>query len=486
MAFFDNEKFLISHIRHSFISCDDTGMCEAVMAGENLGNYGIMDTDGVDMDLSQSYDIVSDMDIGAHRHRSNTAVRLERLKKEKKNQVKTKNIQWTNNFNPHCTEEEVSDMFNKKELKSRPTVQKKSLLAEQLEFEYAKFDGKVHSGVPTKKIKIFLTMADASIRDYPMEVVILATAKVQDLIGLICWHYVDQKKTPELKERINCYSLHIAEDDGEVDWDFPCLDPKDTISKFGFSVLALVEKKNTVVEDNSITISVNIPNDGNLKIKLESSEVTAKQLVDKVMNIRGFTKNKSQDFCLEKSSTSTILDQNAIISSQNCTNFTLVNSADKKDTEKSEEWALKNMIAMEAPLYRSFTVHMFQKLRTKAEVHLGISGEKIEIDPLQQKSNKFWNRQLKQKSVSYDIDMVAACELVEVKYGKAIFRFILQTGDNEFKFNDFETDRTTANHIIEKMLHILEMRSSTVRCDYLASTAQERKPSRRQFFPGPR
>ncbi|KAG1654956.1 Target of rapamycin complex 2 subunit MAPKAP1 [Nymphon striatum] len=133
MAFFDNEKFLISHIRHSFISCDDTGMCEAVMAGENLGNYGIMDTDGVDMDLSQSYDIVSDMDIGAHRHRSNTAVRLERLKKEKKNQVKTKNIQWTNNFNPHCTEEEVSDMFNKKELKSRPTVQKKSLLAEQLE-----------------------------------------------------------------------------------------------------------------------------------------------------------------------------------------------------------------------------------------------------------------------------------------------------------------------------------------------------------------
>ncbi|KAG1654958.1 Target of rapamycin complex 2 subunit MAPKAP1 [Nymphon striatum] len=434
MAFFDNEKFLISHIRHSFISCDDTGMCEAVMAGENLGNYGIMDTDGVDMDLSQSYDIVSDMDIGAHRHRSNTAVRLERLKKEKKNQVKTKNIQWTNNFNPHCTEEEVSDMFNKKELKSRPTVQKKSLLAEQLEL------------FPAQPNNLFY------IRDYPMEVVILATAKVQDLIGLICWHYVDQKKTPELKERINCYSLHIAEDDGEVDWDFPCLDPKDTISKFGFSVLALVEKKNTVY-------------------------VSA-------LSIRRKSFRQYKNFPIHR----TYIKQQFLIFKTSlffCTFYRLL-FLDKKDTEKSEEWALKNMIAMEAPLYRSFTVHMFQKLRTKAEVHLGISGEKIEIDPLQQKSNKFWNRQLKQKSVSYDIDMVAACELVEVKYGKAIFRFILQTGDNEFKFNDFETDRTTANHIIEKMLHILEMRSSTVRCDYLASTAQERKPSRRQFFPGPR
>lgn len=38
------------------------------------------------------------------------------------------------------------------------------------------------------------------------------------------------------------YCLHIAEDDGEVDTDFPSLDSKEPVSKFGFTKLALVEK----------------------------------------------------------------------------------------------------------------------------------------------------------------------------------------------------------------------------------------------------
>lgn len=34
----------------------------------------------------------------------------------------------------------------------------------------------------------------------------------------------------------------MTEDD-EVDWDFPCLDPTETIGKFDFSTLGLVEMK---------------------------------------------------------------------------------------------------------------------------------------------------------------------------------------------------------------------------------------------------
>lgn len=50
-----------------------------------------------DLDASQSYDIVSEMEmIGAHRRRSNTAQRLEKLKQEKKIQSKVKVIQWNN------------------------------------------------------------------------------------------------------------------------------------------------------------------------------------------------------------------------------------------------------------------------------------------------------------------------------------------------------------------------------------------------------
>lgn len=42
---------------------------------------------------------------------------------------------------------------------------------------------------------------------------------------------------------ISKYGLYITEDDGEVDWDFPCLDPTEVIAKFEFSTLGLVEMK---------------------------------------------------------------------------------------------------------------------------------------------------------------------------------------------------------------------------------------------------
>lgn len=39
------------------------------------------------------------------------------------------------------------------------------------------------------------------------------------------------------------YGLCIAEDDGEVDWAFPCLDANEPCSKFGFTCLGLVDLK---------------------------------------------------------------------------------------------------------------------------------------------------------------------------------------------------------------------------------------------------
>lgn len=39
------------------------------------------------------------------------------------------------------------------------------------------------------------------------------------------------------------YGLYITEEDGEVDRDFPCLEPKEVVDKFGFSCLGLVEHK---------------------------------------------------------------------------------------------------------------------------------------------------------------------------------------------------------------------------------------------------
>lgn len=42
------------------------------------------------------------------------------------------------------------------------------------------------------------------------------------------------------------FSLFIAEDDGSPDADFPCLEPKEVVGKFGFTSLALVKVERPV------------------------------------------------------------------------------------------------------------------------------------------------------------------------------------------------------------------------------------------------
>lgn len=107
-----------------------------------------------------------------------------------------------------------------------------------------------------------------------------------------------------------------------------------------------------------------------------------------------------------------------------------------------------HMTAMEAPLYQSYQVCVLHPLRAKTEVHLGkllilllcfvtiiflsyhmlhkiysgISGEKVEIDPITQQkvSAKFWVRQ---RAVSYDTDCIVACDLLETKSNtRTVFR----------------------------------------------------------------
>ncbi|GIY94902.1 mitogen-activated protein kinase 2-associated protein 1 [Caerostris extrusa] len=100
MSFYDDRKFLLSHIHHSFITCDDTGMCEMAMLNEVVTDKALSQGDSSRPEFKildynaesdfleggQSYDIVSGMGfIGGHRHRSNTAQRLEKLENQCKN-----------------------------------------------------------------------------------------------------------------------------------------------------------------------------------------------------------------------------------------------------------------------------------------------------------------------------------------------------------------------------------------------------------------
>ena len=59
-------------------------------------------------------------------------------------------------------------------------------------------DFQINTGVPTKKIQIFLTMLDSDEASWPMQIVVLCSARVYDLIGLICWIYTMEGRKPDL------------------------------------------------------------------------------------------------------------------------------------------------------------------------------------------------------------------------------------------------------------------------------------------------
>lgn len=68
-------------------------------------------------------------------------------------------------------------------------------------------------------------------------------------------------------------------------------------------------------------------------------------------------------------------------------------------------------------------------MRAKTEIHLGISGEKIEIDPVitGKGAARFWNRQ---RAVSYHIDNIAWCEVTETKGSKTMFTLVYTPQSN--------------------------------------------------------
>lgn len=522
----DDYVFLISHIRNSFITSDDTGMYEMIIEGEeqekmlekrlmswhvsaggslltqtasssstpttqqncsqsNHESHGLLDLDGGD--LSRSFDIMPDMDYGAHRRRSNTAQRLERMKKEKRNQVKVKHIAWKTvpaEYNP----DEDGHLFEKKQiLMPTSTVDggpPASMLSQQLQtssgimsnpfLEYAKYDGKAQIGVPTKKIDIFLTMAPPSERAFPLHVVVVVNAKVHELIGLICWQYTNESREPPLKDNVSMYSLHIAEDDGEVDMDFPCLDNREPVSKFGFGKLALVElEEPSPPMKNSVIITVNVPNRGFHKFQEEDLTRPLRDILWKVLKKRKIRLLPGMNYILEKQKEpGNAVDLDTLLSNLDNYDFCLVREHSTRGENEDEHPPDSNEVAtvFMSHQYKCYIVNLVQRLRINTEVHLGVSGEKVEIDPVASKGTTLFFRQ---KAVTYEADMIAACDLQEEKSnGKTVFRLICYAG-HDYRNYDFEADHAVAKEIIQKINNILNLLLSQVRKTYLASRGKK-------------
>ncbi|XP_050419771.1 stress-activated map kinase-interacting protein 1-like isoform X4 [Adelges cooleyi] len=101
MALYDSKHWLLSHIRNSFISSDDTGISEVVMGGDNVlqsipttkyDTYpGIEDNDEED-DVAESLDIHTEF--GVRRQRSHTSVQLERLQRNMIKSANVRHVKW--------------------------------------------------------------------------------------------------------------------------------------------------------------------------------------------------------------------------------------------------------------------------------------------------------------------------------------------------------------------------------------------------------
>nr|XP_034968775.1 target of rapamycin complex 2 subunit MAPKAP1 isoform X4 [Zootoca vivipara] len=417
MAFLDNPTIILAHIRQSHVTSDDTGMCELVLIDHDVdlekfqptsaNGDSSSETQGSNGEsqgyvYSQSVDITSSWDFGIRR-RSNTAQRLERLRKERQNQIKCKNVQWKER-NTSYSAEELSLLFEKKNFRVKPqrAATKPSILSVRLEQcplqlnnpfnEYSKFDGKGHIGTTaTKIIDVYLPLHTNQDKLQPMTVVTIANAKVHDLIGLICWQYTSEGREPKLKNAAHGFSL----------------------------------------------------------IQVDSMKVTMKDILQKALKRRKGSQRGSGS----------------------------------RGEEISEEDPQIDIATVQDMLsshhYKSFKVSMIHRLRFTTDVQLGISGDKVEVDPVtnQKASTKFW---IKQKPISIDCELLCTCDLAEEKSpSHAIFK-LAYLSNHDYKHLYFESDAATVNEIVLKVNYILESRASTTRADYLAQ--KQRKLSRRTSF----
>jgi len=262
MAFYDNKYWILSHIRNSFLYSDDTGMCEMVLQNTDIPRairdkgrtfwFGQLDDSEDEYDDDGRIHTRSlgngDDDFGTRRRRLNTVVRLEKMKKDQQAAAMISTIRWKD---PDLVNNDKSSMFEKKDIvPKRPLSVLSRLIVEYASepdspfMEYAKFDGQSQPGVPTRTIRIFINMQNQEDRNYPMTVCVVASAKVSDLIGLICYKYNHEKKQPYISGLVSNFALYIAEDDGSPDADFPSLESKEIVSKFGFTSLSLVRTSN--------------------------------------------------------------------------------------------------------------------------------------------------------------------------------------------------------------------------------------------------
>uniref|UniRef100_A0A182MC44 Target of rapamycin complex 2 subunit MAPKAP1 n=1 Tax=Anopheles culicifacies TaxID=139723 RepID=A0A182MC44_9DIPT len=544
MATYNNAHWLLSHIRNSFISTDDTGVSETVMVMEDIPlqfakrfretqarnieripktdnttmvdadsnasctgrmqeerfgvdfeffySYpGLDDTDEEDTDaLSHSYEIQIEQESGFQRQRSNTAQKLEKLEhaRRKASQIRCVKLD-DSSVQQFENDDDIDRLFHRRsassmKLKSSTLKWLSSTLTEQLStlpnlpqnqfLEYAKFDGTGHIELPVRTFKVFVPALPEEQRAFPLPICVLATAKIQDFIGLVCYKCTIANPAVELRS-MRHYGLYMAEEDGELDLDFPPLDSNEPCSKFRFSHLVMAERQlSTSISHHPLPTTTS---GHSFNFEAFSTEQSASLATSTSATVPSSTVTTMKS--ATQSQAAGLAVQHRSHTSESVSSSPRISNQQKEDLDRIKGHTSK----IEAPLYRTFQVHILHKSRLKTEVQLGISGDRFEIDPIPHNPSKFWSRQ---KPACHPMDSVAACTIVDRKHARAVLRLLycaanVVNGDADssvnFKHYDIETTPDTAEQIVEKINNILEVRLSPIRREYMRRRGKLKPPS---------
>jgi len=488
MAFYDNRLWLLSHIHNSFISSDDTGICEMVMAPETFKEEltTVAKTQGLQSFLPEVLAGQEEVDTfrphspdmkGSSRPRANTALQLQQ-KMLPKDQEQGAVVHWkTPNQDKHKDPEQQAELFPRKEVNAESSVKMTvSLLAEQLESlspgeqqnpwqEFARFEGFHYREGVIKRVEVFYAMEDRS-DSLPRSIRLACVrdAKVKDVVGLICLKYTMEGRQPKLEPPAENYNLFMCEEDGTLDRDFPALDWREPFSKYGFPHLALVRRETSWSgSSQSERVTLHLPDGTFSQVEVERGDMTMGDLLEMGLHRRARNFPAARvplSYHLEAADVVGVaLDPASSLSSQTGSEFYIVRSNSKRVSGPREQAQGEPVSFLEAPLFQSFNVQIITKVRTKVDIHLGISGEKVEIDPQQQATWSVY----KQKAATYDMDSIVSCEVVD-KQGeeRQVFKMVYLT-ESGWRWTEFEGEKDTVGAVVDKVNHLLEMRQSEAR-----------------------
>lgn len=152
-------------------------------------------------------------------------------------------------------------------------------------------------------------------------------------------------------------------------------------------------------------------------------------------------------------------------------NYFLISKTDlkpKNQPKVTDTNEIPDLEAIEATLYKCFNVLALSKYSSAVEVQLGISGKKVDVTPLSNPnvkptSSKIW-KYFETKPTSFNVEDIVKCFITKADLpdDKVFFKINYLSGQTEQSLK-FESSSDIANKIVNKLNHLMEMRSSNLR-----------------------